>query len=116
MVFPSGGANTPNPADSANPFSCPLTQKDIAVKGTRVVSVLSLEEQGCRVHLDVGNHHLFEHTEVYVGVRTTLLSLSRHFLLLFFSPSAKFTAVSAARLKAAEQLERLMTSLHKLLK
>lgn len=107
MVFPSGGANTPNPADSANPFSCPLTQKDIAVKGTRVVGVLRLGEQGCRVHLNVGNHHLLEHTEVHVGVRTTLLSLSRHFLLLFFSPSATFTTISAARLNAAEQLERL---------
>ncbi|KAJ4942490.1 hypothetical protein JOQ06_012356, partial [Pogonophryne albipinna] len=39
-------ANTPNRANGANPFSCPVTQKDIAVKATSVVGVLSLEEQG----------------------------------------------------------------------
>lgn len=90
-----GEANTPNPANSANPFSCPVTQKDIAVKATSVVGVLSLVEQCRWVHLDVGNHHLFEHWEVCVGVR--------HFLLLFFPLSTKYTTMALMLVDGAQR-------------
>ena len=60
-VLSFGEANTPNQAKSANPFSCPVTRKDIAVKATSVIGVFSLEDQGRRLHLYVGNNHLFEH-------------------------------------------------------
>lgn len=61
MVSPLERLTYLNELTVLTPFSCPVTQKDIAVKAASVFCKLSLEEQGCGVHLYVGNHHLFEH-------------------------------------------------------